>query len=74
MKLKLVALDMDGTLLDSQKRLPPDFIPWVENHPDIKTIIASGRQYHTLIKDFIVMKCQKKKFSGVLNELNQSKI
>lgn len=56
MKLKLVALDMDGTLLDSQKRLPPDFIPWVEHHPDIKTIIASGRQYHTLIKDFIPIK------------------
>ena len=28
--IKLVALDMDGTLLDSKKQLPGDFIPWVE--------------------------------------------
>lgn len=50
--IRLVATDMDGTLLDSQKRLPPDFIPWVKNHPDIKTVIACGRQYFTLEKDF----------------------
>lgn len=56
MKIKLVALDMDGTLLDSNKQLPPDFMEWVRTHPDIKTVIASGRQYFTLVKDFIPIK------------------
>lgn len=51
-RIRLVATDMDGTLLDSQKRLPPEFIPWVKSHPGIKTVIASGRQYFTLEKDF----------------------
>lgn len=50
--IRLVALDMDGTLLDSQKRLPKDFLPWVKNHPQIKTVISSGRQYYTLLSDF----------------------
>ena len=45
---QIVAIDMDGTLLDSKKRLPPDFIPWVISHPQIQTIIASGRQFYTL--------------------------
>lgn len=56
MNIKLVALDMDGTLLDSNKRLPADFMNWVQNHPDIKTVIASGRQYYTLVKDFVPIK------------------
>lgn len=56
MNIKLVALDMDGTLLDSNKKLPGDFMDWVKKHPDIKTVIASGRQYYTLIKDFIPIK------------------
>ncbi len=51
-RIKLVATDMDGTLLDSKKRLPDDFIPWVSQHPDIKTIIASGRQFYALKRDF----------------------
>lgn len=50
--IKLVALDMDGTLLNSQKKLPPDFITWVKSHKDIKTVISSGRQYYTLLADF----------------------
>lgn len=54
--IKLVALDMDGTLLDSQKKIPPDFIPWVRQHPHIKTVIASGRQYHTLEHDMAPIK------------------
>lgn len=53
MNIKLIALDMDGTLLDSEKNLPEDFIPWVKAHPEVKTVIASGRQYYTLEKDFI---------------------
>lgn len=42
---------MDGTLLDSHKRLPKDFKEWVRNHPDILTVIASGRQYYALERD-----------------------
>lgn len=56
MSIKLVALDMDGTLLNSKKELPPDFINWVKAHPDIKTVIASGRQYDTIVRDFISVK------------------
>lgn len=52
MKKRLVALDMDGTLLDSEKRLPKDFIPWVKSHPQIQTVIASGRQYYALLNMF----------------------
>lgn len=52
MKIKLVATDMDGTLLNSKKEVPGDFAEWVRRHPDIKTVIASGRQYYTLEKDF----------------------
>ena len=56
MNIGLVALDMDGTLLDSKKRLPHDFIDWVRSHPDIKTVIASGRQYPTLAKELHELK------------------
>ena len=49
---KIVALDMDGTLLDSGKRLPSDFIPWVKKHPHVQTVIASGRQYFALQEMF----------------------
>ena len=42
--IKLIATDMDGTLLDSEKNLPPDFLNWVNTHKDIKTVRASGRQ------------------------------
>ncbi len=56
MSIRLVALDMDGTLLDSNKKQPPDFINWVKNHPNIKTVIASGRQYYTIIEDFMAIK------------------
>lgn len=58
MAIRLVALDMDGTLLDSNKNLPPDFMDWVKTHPAIKTVIASGRQYYTLVKDFIPIQDQ----------------
>ena len=54
--IKLVAIDMDGTLLDSQKKMPEDFIPWVQSHPEIKTVIASGRQYYTLEHDMFPIK------------------
>jgi len=56
MDTKLAAFDMDGTLLDSNKKLPPDFVNWVKRHPEIKTVIASGRQYYRLVKDFLPVK------------------
>lgn len=53
MNIKLVATDMDGTLLDSNKNMPADFLPWVKKHKaSIKTVIASGRQYYTILRDF----------------------
>lgn len=52
MSIKLVAVDMDGTLLSSANEVPGDFIPWVRSHPEIRTVIASGRQYFTLEHDF----------------------
>lgn len=51
-EIKLVALDMDGTLLDSQKQPPKDFSQWVKLHPQIQTVLASGRQYETLRRQF----------------------
>ncbi len=51
--IKLVAVDMDGTLLNNKKEMPGDFIPWVKAHPEICVVIASGRQYETLRQDFI---------------------
>ena len=50
--IKLVATDMDGTLLTSKKECPIDFVPWVISHPNIKVVIASGRQYYTLERMF----------------------
>lgn len=50
--LKLIATDMDGTLLNNAKELPKDFIPWVKEHKDLKIVVASGRQYYTLLRDF----------------------
>lgn len=50
--IKLVALDMDGTLLDSRKNPPADFESWVLSHPEILTVLASGRQYETLRRQF----------------------
>ena len=49
--IKLVACDMDGTLLNNAKQMPKDFIPWVQAHPEVRVVIASGRQYETLRRD-----------------------
>ena len=35
MNIKLVALDMDGTLLNSKKEKPAEFIPWVIYAPSL---------------------------------------
>ena len=51
--IKLIAADMDGTLLDSQKRLPEEFESVVRalKAQDVRFIIASGRQAATLRRD-----------------------
>ena len=52
--IKLIATDMDGTLLDSQKRLPkgfPDLLRELGKR-QIRFAIASGRQYYNLLNYF----------------------
>lgn len=53
MNIKLIATDMDGTLLDSEKRMPKDFFDWIKEHDKVKFVIASGRQYYALKRDFV---------------------
>ncbi len=48
MAIKLIATDLDGTLLNSKHQPPEEFYGWVRRHPEIRTVIASGRQYQTL--------------------------
>lgn len=52
--IRLVATDVDGTLLDSQKRVPPAFDALVGELEarSIRFVIASGRQYFNLLKTF----------------------
>lgn len=50
--VKLVVTDLDGTLLNSRKEVPAGFEDWVCDHPGIKTVIASGRQYYNMYKLF----------------------
>ena len=54
--IRLITTDMDGTLLNSRKEVPADFIPWVEKHQEVLTVLASGRQYYTLLDDFMEIK------------------
>lgn len=51
-EIKLIATDLDGTLLSSEKEVPAGFEEWVCAHPEIKTVIASGRQYYNIRKLF----------------------
>ena len=50
--IKLVAFDMDGTVLDSKLRLPKGLFEMIESHPNVKFIVASGRQYYSLLNIF----------------------
>lgn len=52
--IKLIAADMDGTLLDSQKRLPAGLFPALAEmrRRGIRFAIASGRQYYNLAAQF----------------------
>lgn len=52
--IKLIASDMDGTLLDSRKRLPRDLFSVLQSLRERGTdfAVASGRQYASLRRDF----------------------
>lgn len=54
MTVKLIAADMDGTLLDSNHNLSPYLFNLIKQLKDknIKFAIASGRQYYNLLKNF----------------------
>jgi Cof subfamily protein (haloacid dehalogenase superfamily) len=51
--IKLIASDMDGTLLDENGCIPEEFFDIYEtlNSKDIVFVAASGRQYYTLERD-----------------------
>ncbi len=48
--IKLIASDMDGTLLNDKKELPPDFYEVIDSlcEKDIRFTVASGRTYDAL--------------------------
>jgi len=52
--IRLIAVDMDGTLLDGEGRVPEDLWPMLEElrRRDIAFAPASGRQYATLRREF----------------------
>lgn len=52
--IKLIACDMDGTLLDSNKRLPADLFDVLARlrGQGVTFAVASGRQYGSLRRDF----------------------
>ena len=58
MAVKLIAADMDGTLLDSNKNLSPDLFDLIKKlkEKDVKFAIASGRQYFNLLDNFKELK------------------
>ncbi len=53
-RVKMVVTDMDGTLLDSQKRLPSEFVRVYNGLKEkgIHFVVASGRQFYTLENEF----------------------
>lgn len=56
--IKFIAADMDGTLLDNEGRLSPDFFDVFQQlqQRDIMFAAASGRQYYSLLKMFYEVK------------------
>lgn len=52
--IRLVAVDLDGTLLNDRKEVPPDFVPAVEAlyRRGVRFVLASGRQYFNLAAMF----------------------
>ena len=53
--IKMIATDMDGTFLDSEKRFDPEFIDifYKLKEKGIKFVVASGNQYYRLFQKFI---------------------
>lgn len=53
--IKMIATDMDGTFLDSNKCFDPEFIDifYKLKEKDIKFVVASGNQYYRLFQKFI---------------------
>lgn len=53
-KIKLIATDLDGTLLDTAKNLPDGFLDTIRElkRRGIIFVIASGRQYYNVLKIF----------------------
>ena len=53
--IKLIATDMDGTFLDSNKDFSPEFIDifYQMKEKGIKFVIASGNQYYRLYQKFL---------------------
>ena len=51
-QIKLIATDMDGTLVNDAKEVPASFDQWVLDHPQVQMVIASGRPYYTNEKLF----------------------
>lgn len=58
MTIKLVAADMDGTLLDSKSQIPPGLFELIIRLYDrgVRFAAASGRQYYNLLKLFAPVK------------------
>ena len=54
MSIRLIAADMDGTLLDSRKQLPEGLFPLVRalHERGVRFAPASGRQFYTLYEQF----------------------
>lgn len=52
--IKLIATDMDGTLLDENGKLPKNFFSTLNKLEDknVKFVVASGRPYRTLYENF----------------------
>lgn len=53
--IKLIATDLDGTLLDENGKLPNNFetiLKHITNNNNVKFIAASGRPYNSLKEDF----------------------
>ncbi len=58
--IKLIATDMDGTFLDSNKQFSPEFIDifYQLKERGIKFVIASGNQYYRLYQKFLPLSDQ----------------
>ncbi|HMR82877.1 MAG TPA: HAD family hydrolase [Niabella sp.] len=74
--IKLIAIDLDGSLLSDDKKLPPDFwqiIPQIFEK-DITVVIASGRPFHNIaavfesIKDQLYFACDNGSYVVHANE------